>query len=692
MSAIMITDRFLKAGVYVLALVLSAGAAFVQAAGEADGEYYTKLHRLQTQLAARAAAAAGNRAKLAAFEAELIAALRSGDRMTRMLSCRMLARVGSDNAVEPLAALLPDKDVSHMARYGLEGIGSGKAAAAVRVALDRVGGDLKIGMLTSLGTMKDQEAVSAIAAYVTAGDARLAAAAINALGRIADDEAVKVLQGANVAARLHLKRGLALAQCAAARAAAGEAARARQIYAKLFAADQPGRIRVLGLNGLAAVGDEALLAKVIESLKSDSPALRQAAAHMAATIDDKAAGGKLIELCPALPAKTQAILLPALASRGEARVMLPALKALKSEEAWLKQAGIRAVGMLGGEKAILPLARAAVGASRRQQEAARTYLARLTGGNIDAIILKHAKSGDARLRVEMIGSLGQRGVRRTIPELMEMTGDPQAPVAVAAFKALGVLVQPQRIMDVVGLMLKVERPAVRRSAEDAVVSIVGEADDQAQQVREIIKLYPALKGTANRCSVLNIFGVLCQDSTLETLGRALADKDGQVVSAAIRAMGKWPNWQPLNTLLPLARNSSDDKHKLLALRAYIELTARRANNRDRYADALKQFKAALALSTRAAEKRLILAGLQKVRTLGAFNLAAPLLDNKELEQEASWSMVHIAWEIYRDHPKQCRPAIRRISKLAKGRQGYRDIYNKANDISHRIDKILKGKT
>ena len=54
--------------------------------------------------------------------------------------CRKLAIIGTAESVPALAALLPDKDLSHMARYALERIPAPEAAKALREALAKTSG------------------------------------------------------------------------------------------------------------------------------------------------------------------------------------------------------------------------------------------------------------------------------------------------------------------------------------------------------------------------------------------------------------------------------------------------------------------------------------------------------------------------------------------------------------------------
>jgi HEAT repeat protein len=136
-----------------------------------------------------------------ALETRLAALLGEGtSRAAKEYICRKLSLLGTAASVPALAALLPQQDHSHMARFALERIGAPEAAAALRKAAESVEGDLKIGMVSSLAGKGDTAAVPLLAAMLQTGmpqaDRRLASAAAEALGRLATPEAAQALAAA----------------------------------------------------------------------------------------------------------------------------------------------------------------------------------------------------------------------------------------------------------------------------------------------------------------------------------------------------------------------------------------------------------------------------------------------------------------------------------------------------------------
>ena len=160
--------------------------------------------------------------------------------------CRKLRTIGTSASVPTLAALLPEKDNSHMARYALERIPTEEAAQALRDAMSKLGGDLKIGMISSLGVREDEKSVPALASFLLRADAAIAAAAATSLGNIGTSQAVQALAKAKLTAAV---TDASLA-CAEDLLADGKKADALAIYKKIAGQDQPKHVRLAATRGV----------------------------------------------------------------------------------------------------------------------------------------------------------------------------------------------------------------------------------------------------------------------------------------------------------------------------------------------------------------------------------------------------------------------------------------------------------
>ncbi len=176
------------------------------------------------------------------LEKRLAALLTAGtSRAAKEYVCRKLSLIGTAASVPTLAALLPDTDNSHMARFALERINAAEAGAALRQALGTVQGDLKIGVISSLAGRGDTACVQQLAALL-GGDSRTAVAAADALGRLHTPEAVQALAAASsvsdkAAAAAIVDARLACAESLLQQGKRGEATAIYQSLAAAAAAD-----------------------------------------------------------------------------------------------------------------------------------------------------------------------------------------------------------------------------------------------------------------------------------------------------------------------------------------------------------------------------------------------------------------------------------------------------------------------
>ncbi len=188
------------------------------------------------------------------LETRLAAVLKTGvSRDAKDFVCRKLMIIGTASSVPTLSELLGDKDLSHMARFALERIPASEAAQAMRDALPKLVGSLKVGVISSLGDRRDAGSVPALAALLADSDAAVAVAAAVALGDIRSPEAAKALSAAkpNGAQAKQAVTDASLA-CAERLLADGKKADALAVYKSLVGEDQPKHVRLAGTRGMLA--------------------------------------------------------------------------------------------------------------------------------------------------------------------------------------------------------------------------------------------------------------------------------------------------------------------------------------------------------------------------------------------------------------------------------------------------------
>ena len=189
------------------------------------------------------------------LETRLLAVLTSGaSRSAKDFVCRTLKTIGTAASVPALAALLPDPDISHIARYALERIPAAEAGAAMRQALPKLPDALKVGTIGSLGVRGDAVSVAAVAGMLASADPAVARAAACALGNIGSPQAAKALGKFAKKAPEALKPAVidGCLVCAERLLADGKKADAIVLYKSLSGEDQPKHVRLAATRGLLA--------------------------------------------------------------------------------------------------------------------------------------------------------------------------------------------------------------------------------------------------------------------------------------------------------------------------------------------------------------------------------------------------------------------------------------------------------
>jgi len=166
--------------------------------------------------------------------------------------CRQLRVIGTDKCVPALAGLLADEQLSHMARYALQNMPSAEAGKVLREALSSTSGELKVGVIGSLGVRSDSESVQALAGLLNDEDAAIAQTAAQALGNIHTAEAAKALADATATDQTKPALADATLCCAEAMLADGNKLGALSAYKRLLASSPASHVKVAATRGMLA--------------------------------------------------------------------------------------------------------------------------------------------------------------------------------------------------------------------------------------------------------------------------------------------------------------------------------------------------------------------------------------------------------------------------------------------------------
>jgi len=441
--------------------------------------------------------------------------------------------------------------------------------------------------------------------------------------------------------------------------------------------------------GASGQSQDEAVGIVLDILRSDDQEMQTAAIAMVKEMPGTQVTEALAKELPNLSAKSQVQLLSALGDRGDAAARPAVVAAGKSKDQSVRIAALRALGQLGDDSSVELLAHAAAGTKGAEQKAARDSLYRLRGPNVDKVILTAIPKAEAKTKVELISSVGQRNITAGVATLLETAKDSDRKVRTGSLRVLKVVAGPENLPALVELLITAKSSSDRTEAQKTIAAVAHRISDKNRQAETVLAVLPSVKDIPSRCSLLNVLGRIGDNSALPVLTAALKDENVEVQTAAIRALADWSTPEPAVELLKVADNSGNKVHRILALRGFVRLLGLPS---DRPAgETIEMYKKAMKLAPDAGEKKKVLSGLSNTKSLAALQMAAGYLDDESLFVEAGAAVINIAGGIYADYPEQAKDMLNQIIKTTKNdslRQQAQELINniEQGDAGGQVDE------
>ncbi len=571
-------------------------------------------------------------ARHAAIEARLIKILENPESTfaARQFVCRMLRRIGPARSLPHLSRLLRDEKLSDAARFALQGHASPEVDRILRAALDELDGDLRIGVIGTIGQRRDEGAVPRIAALITDTDPVLAAACITALGEIGNSEAVAALDGAQPPTGLETLRQDALLRCADNLLADGAVADAQPIYFRMTSEELPVTVRVAAHRGVVRCQREGAVQALLVMFRSNKREIQQAAARFMVELRDIVDLVPIAEQLATLPISSCVMALSSLAFC-QYRAAAPAVvRASESDDEAVQTAALSALGDVGDTSHVPLLAKAAA-ASDAAGRAAAQSLARLGGEGVDDLIINSVPESEGPVRAALIRALAARRAAGQVPTYLEYAEDSDGLVRTESFRALALFATDGDLPSLLGLLDRELVKEDRTELEKAIVAVCRRMEDEDTAVDLLLAAYSG-KPVTVRASILSLLGGLPGGKSLMALSTATRDESGEIRMVAIDKLGRWPDTSPLEILLGIARESEHADERSLAFAGALRLAGlphdRTHDENDRV------FRAVLDLARSAEERAMVLDAVAGIVELWIIDFITPFLGDETTKDKA----------------------------------------------------------
>ena len=590
-------------------------------------------------------------------------------------ACQRLAVVGTEEAIPVLAGLLSKPELAHYARFALEPMQSAAVDEALRKALGQLDGQLRIGVINSIGARRDAGALKALIDLSGSKDAELALAAAAALGRIGSPEAAATLRGAleGRSKELGVRLGEAAIVCGERLGATGKLDLAVSTFAAVRKADLPAHIRASALRGEILVQGDAGADLLLETISGPAGTLRRIAFGVARELPGTNATLALAGALEKLPADAQAQILRALADRGDRSALPAVLKCLDRDLEATRIAAIRALEQLGDASTVprLVFIASTDGAERAgTRAAALATLAAMGDDDVDGAAL-------ALLDIALRRSQGERGASFLLATV-EVAGSRMNPAAVrllkraaehsnesvrfAAVRALGTTVTLDDFAVLVERLSKSRNDAETNAVQDALKMASRRMPSPAACSRALAS---AMEGASTEAKV-RVLGVLPGVGGSEALGAVVAgagSSESSVRDAALAALGAWPHESAANQLLEIIPKLDGEAARQNAYRAFHDIVRRLGFDRNRRIGVCVK---AMELARSDAERQLTIGALAGIPAPRTLKVLTPHLESETLGDAAASAMVTICERLIRTRQRGAvGPAMQKVLAATK---------------------------
>lgn len=600
---------------------------------------------------------------------QLLATIQSdtSDLHSKVVALKRLAVIGDADVVPVVSKLLYNEQLHHMARFALEPNPSPAVDVAFREALDKLNGKLLIGVINSIGIRRDRGATSKLIALLKSADKDVAGAAGAALARIGNVDCAKALSDAFKSAEGALKLDLAdsIVLCAENLTKAGNNSEAIQLYDLLRSSNVPAHIKMAATRGAITARKEKGIPLLIEALNSSDDGLFAVALTVTREIQDKQVNDVLVKQYQKLESEKVfpqrlAGLMEAIGDKNDKRIIKFALSALsENKDQTLQLTAIRVINKLGDESVVPVLLQTAAKKDSPVSRPAYNCLITLSGQKVENAIRKAINSGNEETACVAINIISERNVQSAIPDLISAGNSKNRNVKLTAVKALGVIASDQYLNDLIKILLTTQDKEELVAVEESISAICNRSQNKDKCAQMVLSPY-AKANTAIKCSILNILPQAPCEKSLSAVRSAMNDTNNEIRDAAIRALCQWQTANALDDIIKVAKTTGDQRIKLLALRAIINIVDQTEMNPNQKSITLKQ---TMDIATQNAEKNLVLSALANAPTPDTLALAESCLDNNALQNEAAFACVAIIEKLPDKDKKGAISILKKISSM-----------------------------
>lgn len=578
----------------------------------------------------------------------------------KQFACRICRRITDKVAIPALSEILTDPELSHMARFALQGSPHAEAGEVLRKAMEELEGDLKVGDIGTLSMREDQKIVPQLKELARGSDENMAAAALVAIGNIGTPKAARALVNMQLEQNLQQHLFDAQLKCAEQILEEEKDRIASKIYLSLYENADSEPVQVAALQGIArSMQNKEGVEILVKALTGEQAGLRDAAKRYFAKSPGEKVTKAIADLLPEVADEVKLTLLDIIEVRGDTVAMPPMLKLVESENSELRIEAIKTLGAVGNASVVSRLVEIASSPNDPASDAAYQTLKELEAPEVADTMIELMETAGTDEKMSLLNVMSARSNPRFAPVVLEVAEDKEEDLRKKAIETLGKIAREEHIASIVDLFLATENRSEQNGLMKAMVRSALRSSDVAERASPIVAAME-LADSQEKIMLMKALGRLGGGDALSAIIEQTTAEDNEVALTAVETLAEWNTAKPAPDLLNLAKNSDKSDIKSAALRGYINMAAIVAE--DSSEESLDMYEDAIEMANTNKQRKAVLAGLATAESFEAFRMAESLLDEDGVREEAEMALVSIAENSYQNAPEQICSVIEDVAR------------------------------
>jgi HEAT repeat protein len=549
-------------------------------------------------------------------------------------SCRRLGQIGAENAADELGELLSDEKLSHMARFGLEALGTETACKELIKALEITSGLIKAGIINSLGVLEYEPATDMLIDAADSSDPVVIEAAVSSLGKIANKKSVDKLMSMQKYSNT-TETANALLEAADRLEKAGNKSDAVDIYAYFYEKGEPTYMKIAGFGGLLKSSDGRQREKLInQALSGRGIELRQTAVRY---VEDYAGESDLKQLLAkydSYPQEAKVLLLEAVRNRKYDSARDIVLKEINSESAKIKIAAIKALTAVGKAADIPMLAALSVSENQDIAAAARNTLLGMNISDPAETFTSAMTDANPQELASLISVAASRNITAALSDVCVYLESEDKQVRKAAAEMAARLGKAEHLDRLIAAYDNAESSSDKRDIEKALRSICIRNSSDCYPI--VMEAYRNAQTMDYKVFYLKMLAAARGEKTLETIRAAVKSDNERLKDTAIRLLTGWDSDETALDLLEIAAGDEALNYRVLAAQNYIRIVRYYVEPAQAKIESLKKI---LPAAQRDQEKRIIVSTLASIPHRLALEMLSGFIDNAQLRTEVAMALL-----------------------------------------------------